>query len=36
VNGPGYAGLVIAYLVFLFRAHRLQVDYLERERASGS
>ena len=30
---PGYVGLAIAYLVFLFRAHQLQVDYLERERA---
>jgi fatty acid desaturase len=30
---PGYVGLGIAYVVFLFRAHQLQVDYRERERA---
>jgi len=29
---PGYVGLAIAYVVFLFRAHQLQRDYLERER----
>jgi hypothetical protein len=28
----GYAGLVIVYVAWLFRARQMQVDYLERER----
>jgi fatty acid desaturase len=32
---PGYLGLAIAYVAFLFRGHQLQASYMERERALG-